>query len=153
MKRGGELRVAPPSLSVRNAQRTVAISTAALARFGRAALARAWPLRKEGSDILRLSFIHVAIISNRRMAQLHERFCGVPGPTDVLTFQDGDVFISADKAQGNARAFHTSTDEEIRLYLVHGLLHLCGWDDITAPAARKMRGLQARLVREAAGNA
>lgn len=122
-----------------------------LARFGIAALALSWPHRRAGSDIMLAERITVVLVSDRRIARLHQRFCGVAGPTDVLTFQDGDIFISADTAEANARCYQTSAVAEIRLYLAHGLLHLCGWNDQTARDAREMERRQMRLLRAALG--
>jgi probable rRNA maturation factor len=71
------------------------------------------------------------------------------GPTDVLTFQHGEIFISVETAKRHARGFGTSLGHELRLYLVHGLLHLHGFDDQTETSARKMERKQARILRAA----
>jgi len=94
-----------------------------------------------------LSEVNVVLVSDRRIAELHQRFLNEPGPTDVITFQHGEIVISAETAKRQARAFRTSTELELRLYLVHGLLHLCGFDDKTAAGARDMKRLQEKLVR------
>jgi len=80
------------------------------------------------------------------MAELHQRFLNEPGPTDVITFQHGEIVISAETAKRQARAFRTSMELELRLYLVHGLLHLCGLDDKTAAGTGEMKRLQEKLV-------
>jgi probable rRNA maturation factor len=83
------------------------------------------------------------------MAALHKEFCGLAGPTDVLTFQHGEIVISAETAARQARIFHSNLTAEIQLYLLHGLLHLAGFDD-TAPDARKrMHQLQKKLLASA----
>ena len=94
----------------------------------------------------RLEEIDVVLVSDRRMAGLHQRFLNEPGPTDVITFQHGEIVISAETAKRQARAFRTSMALELRLYLVHGLLHLCGFDDKTAAGAHEMKRLQEKLV-------
>ena len=87
------------------------------------------------------------LISDRRMALLHRQFLGKTGPTDVLTFQYGEIFISVETAKRNARAFGTSLTRELRLYIVHGLLHLHGFDDQTQTGARKMEKVQEKILR------
>ncbi len=73
----------------------------------------------------------------------------IAGPTDVITFQHGEIFVSVETARRNAQRFHTSTIDEVKLYIVHGLLHLHGYDDKSAAGARAMERLQFRLVKAA----
>ena len=80
------------------------------------------------------------------MAALHRQFCGIPGSTDVLTFQHGEIVISADMAATQARTFGTNVTVEIQLYVLHGLLHLAGFDDVTPSKRRQMHELQERLM-------
>ena len=93
--------------------------------------------------------INVILISDRRMSQLHRRFLKIEGPTDVITFQHGEIFISVETARRQGRTFDSSTRNEIELYLVHGLLHLCGFDDKTSSGARLMRATQKGIARAA----
>jgi probable rRNA maturation factor len=65
----------------------------------------------------------------------------------VLTFQHGEIFISVETAKRNARAFGTSLLRELQLYIVHGLLHLHGFDDRTASAGRKIKAAQEKILR------
>ena len=80
------------------------------------------------------------------MAALHRKFCGAPGPTDVLTFQHGEIVISADTAARQARMFQSNVTAEMQLYLLHGLLHLAGFDDVTPDQRKRMHRLQKRLL-------
>jgi probable rRNA maturation factor len=88
-------------------------------------------------------------ISDRRIASLHRQFLNQSGPTDVLTFQHGEIFISAETARRNARAFRNSLERELQLYIVHGLLHLHGFDDQRGADARKMKVMQERILAKA----
>jgi probable rRNA maturation factor len=72
------------------------------------------------------------------------------GPTDVITFQHGEIFVSVEMARRNARRFGNSFERELRLYIVHGLLHLHGFDDRTAAGAREMEILQQEILQQAA---
>jgi len=77
---------------------------------------------------------------------LHRKFRGQSGPTDVLTFQHGEIFISVDTARRHARAFKNSLLRELKLYIVHGLLHLHGFDDQTPSEAHKMKVAQDKIL-------
>jgi probable rRNA maturation factor len=90
--------------------------------------------------------ISVLIVSDRRMAALHQKFCGTSGPTDVLTFQHGEIVISVETAMRQAKVFRSTLAGEIRLYLLHGLLHLGGFNDIAARERRQMLQLQEKLL-------
>ena len=91
--------------------------------------------------------ISVTLVSNKRIAEIHKQFMNEPGPTDVITFQHGEIVISAETAKRQARQFRTTVDHELRLYLVHGLLHLCRFDDRTSAGAAEMKHIQERIVR------
>ena len=95
----------------------------------------------------RLPEISVVLVSDRRIAALHRRFMEMAGPTDVLTFQHGEIVVSAETARANARRFGSTSEDEIRLYIVHGFLHLLGFDDVTAKKARAMEAAQKRVLR------
>ena len=134
-----------PRIEVRNLQRTVRVSTPRLQRFANIACALVWEHKLSGAEIASVDAISVLIASDRRMAALHKKFCGLAAPTDVLTFQHGEIVISAETAARQARIFHSNVTAEIQLYLLHGLLHLAGFDDVTTLDRRRMHGLQKKL--------
>jgi probable rRNA maturation factor len=101
------------------------------------------------TELRRLEEVSVLLISDRRMAQLHRRFLGQSGPTDVLTFPHGEIFISVETARRHARRFGNSVSEELELYIVHGLLHLHGFDDRQKKEARRMEVLQQQILQNA----
>ena len=84
------------------------------------------------------------------MAALHHKFLNQRGPTDVLTFEHGEIFISVKTAKRNARAFGISLGDELRLYIVHGLLHLHGFDDRNQASAGVMAKTQQKILRQIA---
>ena len=94
----------------------------------------------------KLPKIFVWLISDRRISQLHRQFLGETGPTDVLTFQHGEIFISVETAKRHAHGFGNSLVRELQLYIVHGLLHLHGLDDRTQSGARKMKKAQEKIL-------
>jgi probable rRNA maturation factor len=76
----------------------------------------------------------VALVSDRRIAALNRRYRRRARPTDVLSFSAsgngylGDVVISAETARRQARQLGHSLTEEVQLLILHGLLHLMGYD-------------------------
>ena len=141
-----------PQISVRNRQRNISINVAELERFAAKAVQECLRLRlREATDLTRLSEVSVWLISDRRIASLHWQFLHQTGPTDVLTFQHGEIFISVETAQRHARVFGTSLTDELRLYIVHGLLHLHGFDDRRRADARKMKTAQEKILDHCSG--
>ncbi len=119
-------------ISVRNLQRKVAVNVTKLENFAGKALRRCLQLRKrKPTDLDKVHEVFVWLISDRRIASLHRKFMHQTGPTDVLTFQHGEIFISVETAKRHARAFGNSLTSELCLYIAHGLLHLHGFDDRT----------------------
>ena len=139
-----------PEISVRNLQRRTLVNIAELETFAADAVKRCLQLQKrKRTDLRKLSEVFVWLISDRRTALLHRRFLAQSGPTDVMTFQHGEIFISVDTARRHARAFGNSLLRELKLYIVHGLLHLHGFDDQTPVEARKMKNAEEKILRSA----
>ena len=137
-------------ISVRNLQCKIRVNAVDLQTFAGKALDRCLQFHeKKGTDLRKLPEVFVWLISDRRMASLHRKFMHQTGPTDVLTFQHGEIFISVETARRNARAFGTSLASELRLYIIHGLLHLHGFDDQTQAKGRKMERIQKKILQEA----
>jgi probable rRNA maturation factor len=135
-------------VNVHNLQRKVSVNVAELEKFAGNAVQHSLQLHpRERTDLRKLSEIFIWLISDRRMALLHRKFLGQSGATDVLTFQHGEIFISVDTARRHARAFENSLLRELKLYIVHGLLHLHGFDDRTPVEVRKMKKAQEKILR------
>ena len=139
-----------PRVSVRNLQRKIRVNAVDLQMFAGKAFDRCLQFHeKKGTDLRTLPEVFVWLVSDRRMASLHRKFMHQTGPTDVLTFQHGEIFISVETARRNARAFESSLASELRLYIIHGLLHLHGFDDQTQAEARKMERIQKKILQDA----
>jgi probable rRNA maturation factor len=137
----------PLAVVVRNAQRKRAVDVPSLQQFAERASVLCCETNTKGENELeRLEEVTIVLVSDRRMAALHKQFMNIAGPTDVLTFQHGEIFVSVDTAEQNAAQFKTTPDNEIRLYIVHGLLHLRGFDDRDAKRARRMNSTQQRIL-------
>lgn len=138
---------AAPRIVVRNAQRKLPLQLPELQRFAECALQQLWRSLPARCVRLRgIEEISAILVSDRRIAQLHRRFMNIAGPTDVITFHHGEIFISVETAAAHAQQFHSTLEPEVRLYLVHGILHLLGFDDTSARAARAMEAMQTRIV-------
>jgi len=135
-----------------NLQRKISVNVAELEKFAFNAVQHSLQLRqRQRTDLRKLSEIFIWLISDRRMALLHRKFLGQSGPTDVMTFQHGEIFISVDTARRHARAVENSLLRELKLYIVHGLLHLHGFDDQTPSEAHRMKAAQEGILRICSG--
>ncbi|MGE4619027.1 MAG: rRNA maturation RNase YbeY [Planctomycetota bacterium] len=100
--------------------------------------------------------IGICFVDDEQIAKLHGDFMDDPTATDVITFPleeplegilDGEIVISTDTAIRQATERNCSVLREVYLYVVHGLLHLLGHDDLEAKQAEAMNQLQeAHLV-------
>jgi probable rRNA maturation factor len=98
--------------------------------------------------------LSVVFLSDPALAKLHADFLADPTPTDVITFAGdpahqsaGEICVSADAAARVAGRGAAAYSDELTLYLVHGWLHLAGYDDLRVPAKRAMRRAEARALR------
>jgi probable rRNA maturation factor len=116
------------------------VSAAQLQRFVR----RAQTLAKISGEV------DVLISDNQRLRELNRRFRRKNKPTDVLSFPrptGGDIAISADIAGENAARYGHATVEELKVLVLHGMLHLAGYDHESdnGRMARAETRLRARL--------
>lgn len=115
-------------------------------------------------DLPEGSEVSLSFVDDDEMAQMNEGYRGKEGPTDVLSFECdgcgdgpdapedgvfelGDVIIAPDVAERQTAEFATTFEEEISLLLVHGLLHLCGYDHVVDEEAEVMEAREAELLR------
>ncbi len=99
--------------------------------------------------------VNVSLIDDPEIQRVHAQFMDNPDPTDVITFpygEEGDILISVETAARKASELGISFEREIVLYLVHGLLHLAGYDDKTQQGRAEMDGLQESLLNELLGS-
>ncbi len=120
------------------------LSEEATRRAAEAALAHGG--RSEGQ-------LDVIFVSDEALAKLHGRFLGDDSLTDVMAFDlsDGEphefeVYVSVDRALEVAKARAVSVERELALYVVHGTLHLCGFDDHEDEDRERMRAAEASVM-------
>lgn len=98
--------------------------------------------------------ISLAVVDDPTIHELNRRYLGHDEPTDVISFLldrtdgivDGQIVVSADTAAATAKRFGWSSASELLLYVVHGTLHLVGFDDQTPQAKRMMRARERRYL-------
>ncbi|HUO08387.1 MAG TPA: rRNA maturation RNase YbeY [Phycisphaerae bacterium] len=104
----------------------------------------------------------ITIVGDRAMGELHGRTMNDPGTTDVLTFdlreareikktREGaavelDTVLCVDEAARRAKELRHGVDEELLLYAIHSLLHVQGYDDVTARGAARMHRREDALL-------
>jgi probable rRNA maturation factor len=88
----------------------------------------------------------VVLVSDRKISAIHQQFMGIADPTDVITFQHGEIVVSVETAARQATEFGTDLLDELRLYIAHGLLHLAGYDDHSGEGFTEMARMQNELV-------
>ncbi len=131
------------TIAIANRQTLLPIDEGAIRRAVRAILA---------DEIPGKATISVAVVDDDAISKLNEEFLGHQGPTDVLSFVlekgdeflDGEVVVSAETAQRAAPRFGWSAAEELLLYVIHGALHLAGYDDATPGQRATMRNQETK---------
>jgi probable rRNA maturation factor len=117
-----------------------------------------------------LAELSILLVDEQAMTDLHERWMGEPGPTDVLSFPMdelrpphmdggrtehgpdpsllGDVVLCPAVAAAQAEKAGHSTQDELELLCVHGILHLLGYDHAEPEEHAAMFGLQGQLLKD-----
>lgn len=90
--------------------------------------------------------VEVSFITDAGISAAHAQFMDDPSPTDVITFQHGEILISTDTAIRQAAAYAQDPQRECALYLIHGLLHLHGHDDHAADESAAMKQIQESIL-------
>lgn len=97
--------------------------------------------------------LSLVFLTDPALAQLHADFLADPTTTDVITFEGdlalgvaGEVCVSVDTAAAYAKKHRRDFATELLLYVVHGWLHLAGYDDLQPVKKRIMRRAEARAL-------
>ena len=73
--------------------------------------------------------VEITLLGEAAIAKVHAEFLDDPTPTDVITFEHGEILIGVSVAAANARKYGHPVNHEVALCAIHGLLHLLGYDD------------------------
>ena len=146
------------SLLITNRQRAIRLNMRLLRAIAKSLLTET--LELEEFDLA------ICIVGAPEMARLNKTFLQHEGSTDVITFDyadnptrtpdpgprtlHGEMFICIDDALSQAKQFRTSWPGELTRYVIHGVLHLQGFDDLQPVARRKMKREENRLLKEIA---
>ena len=141
------------SVLFKNSQKAVPLLASSVTGLGDFVLQRENASDKE---------VSILFTDDAGISELNARHLGRNGPTDVLAFPMGaageapfhpeilgDVAVSTERAASYADEHGLRVEDEISLYLIHGLLHLLGYDDLAADQVRRMRRRENELLREA----
>ena len=109
--------------------------------------------------------VSLSFVTDEKIHELNRDYRGIDRPTDVLSFECdnvpfegevfddaleyelGDIVIAPDVALRQTEEFNTTFAEEITLLVVHGLLHLCGYDHIEDKEAEIMESLEDEIIK------
>ncbi|MBX7104165.1 MAG: rRNA maturation RNase YbeY [Gemmataceae bacterium] len=131
------------TIAIANRQKTVPIDRVVLRRAAKIVL------RGEGVTSAEIS---LAFVDDPESARVNWEFLRHRGPTDVITFPlgsdplVGELVIGAEVAGRVAGERGHATADELALYVIHGVLHLCGYDDKKAGPRKVMRGREAHYL-------
>lgn len=126
-----------------NRQRRLQVDLPWLRRFASVALKHC--VEESGDALFTLQSLEevvVTVVSDRRIGEIHWDFMAISGATDVITFQHGEVVLSADTAERYSQEQRHGLQEELALYVVHGFLHLNGYLDGTVDERTRMHAVQ-----------
>ncbi|SDH51782.1 rRNA maturation RNase YbeY [Dyadobacter soli] len=106
----------------------------------------------EGYELSQLNYI---FCSDEYLLEINKEYLDHDYFTDIITFDnseednqvEGDIYISVDRVRENAATFHTEFDTEMRRVLIHGLLHLAGYDDTSEALKTAMRAKEDEYLR------
>jgi probable rRNA maturation factor len=139
-------------VSIRNAHPRLRFNRAAVVRVIHTLDARQSAFRPPPSAIAP-GELSLVFLTDPALAKIHGDFMGDPTATDVITFagdpaagQAGEICISADTAAAYARVHRHDFSAELTLYVVHGWLHLAGFDDLQPAKKRRMRAAEKRAM-------
>ncbi len=137
-----------PTLTWSNRQRAVKVDLPKIRRIVEVAL----PFcvgkpRKKG--LVLPPEVEITLLGEAAIAKVHGEFLEDPTPTDVITFEHGEILIGVPIAAANAKKFRHPADHEVALCAIHGLLHLLGYDDLTEKDRVIMHSRQEEILKAA----
>lgn len=137
-----------PILTWANRQRAVRLDLPKIRRIVVAALPMCVKKPRKKESVLPAE-VEITLLGEAAIARVHGEFMGDPAPTDVITFEHGEILIGVPIAALNARKFRHPVDHEVALCAIHGLLHLLGYDDLTEKERVIMHARQEEILKEA----
>ncbi len=137
-----------PVLTWSNRQRSVKVDLPKIRRIVEVALPMCLDKPRKKGVILPAE-VEITLLGEAAIAKVHGEFLDDPTPTDVITFEHGEILIGVPIAAANAKKFRHPADHEVALCAIHGLLHLLGYDDLTEKEKVIMHARQEEILEEA----
>jgi probable rRNA maturation factor len=154
------------AIAVRNRQRLVKVNTRLLRELAGRVLSivtDCWarspqgfaPRRSQTSGgqpfgLPALQDLSIVLVNDKQIAKLNAQYHATPAATDILSFDygngQGELIISVEHAIGQAKHFRSTPARELVLYVIHGILHLHGYNDTTPRRRVRMRAGERRLL-------
>lgn len=94
--------------------------------------------------------VSLLLTDDAEIARIHGEYLGDPTPTDVIAFDiddEAELVVSVETARRSARELGHAVRAEVALYVVHGILHVCGYDDIKSRDRARMRTAERQVMR------
>jgi probable rRNA maturation factor len=136
-------------LQIWNRQRRVPCDLRRLREFAERAVPECMEKTGPGEAVLgELESLEISLVSSAAIGRVHGEFFGDPSPTDVITFPHGEMLLGVETIADNARQFGELVERELQRCLLHGLLHLQGYEDGTAALRKAMFARQEKLLRK-----
>lgn len=110
-----------------------------------------------GSIDLQAKSCEIIFVDDVTLAEMHAKFLDDPDKTDVITFDlgdevtEGEIYISTDRARAQAESYAVTAEEEVLRLIIHGLLHLKGFDDREKDDLLEMKKHENELVEKYSG--
>jgi probable rRNA maturation factor len=134
------------TLTVSNEQKRYPLSLTKLKKQWNAAITVLQKSKEWPKDLFE---VNIYLVTSAKIAKVHDEFFNDPTSTDVITFplgNTGDILACPEVANKQRKDFGTDLHTEVLTYGIHGLLHLCGYDDLNDRAYNKMKKRQDELV-------
>ena len=103
-------------------------------------------LARADAPLTGLDEVEVTLVDDKVIGEVHQEFMDIPGATDVITFDHGEIVVSTETAASQGAENGNSIERETALYVVHGLLHLAGYADKSESEFAEMARLQAEVL-------
>jgi probable rRNA maturation factor len=103
-----------------------------------------------------IDYLEINIVDSNKIVEINKKYLNHDTTTDIITFNyskdnyslDGEIFISLHDAIFNSKKYKVTLNIEILRLIIHGFLHLLGYDDTTITKKRVMKKMENKLVAE-----
>lgn len=115
---------------------------------------KVWLKKVAEIEGFRINDLNYIFCSDQYLHKINLEYLDHDTFTDIITFDnsedestiEGDIFVSIERVRENSQTLNTVFDEELKRVIVHGLLHLCGYDDHSVEDKAEMRRLEGEYI-------